>query len=228
MRDGGSVNLLKIVAVTLSIPFLANAASITYTYTQNPAYVNATLDVSCDKALENFEKQMAKVVGSIPYIAGSRLMSASDWKEETKTETVVVTTKTLNIAASPTLTKEFPTTFVPASVSKTVCPPKKDGTAACVNTIVVMFYGSQAVTYQKVTEATKSQNFLKSFRGTMTFTDSGVSACTFNNQLNIDDNTYLWVKKHLIADLNPTLIEGRILNRFVDWAKNILPTMEGK
>jgi hypothetical protein len=217
------------LAIVFAMP-LTHAATIMYTSTpkSNPAYVTASLAVSCEKAVEFFEKNAGKILGDIPFIADARVMGKADWKETDKGDYYTNYTKSMNLGVTPALTKEFPTVFMPATMKKQFCLPPKENGLSCQTNYSITFSGAEATVYEKVIEASKSQDWMKSFNGSMTFQSTGSSSCTFTNNFNISDNTYLWVKRKLIKDINPILIEERILTRFVEWAKLILPTVEGK
>ncbi len=219
------------LVVALATP-LTHAAQILSTSSPkyNPASVTALLAVPCSQAVEFFEKNAGKILGDIPFVADARVMGKPDWKEieSSRTDYSKSYAKSMNIGVTPTLTKEFPTVFIPATMSRQDCQPAKDGGISCTTNYSITFDGSQAAVYEKVIEASKSQGWMKSFKGSMYFEAYGSAGCKFSNNFSISDNTYLWVKRKLIKDVDPTLIEGRILDRFVEWAKLILPTMEGK
>jgi hypothetical protein len=214
-------------AVILTLP-LTQAATITYTSTTNPASVTATLNAPCDKVYENLEKLAGKIFGDIPFVSDARVMGDSDWKESSTTTTSTTSKKSLNLSITSTLTKEFPTTFLPVQVERTICNPKRDPSASCTDYYTLTFNGTQAVIYKTVVEGTSTDDWANSFSGAMTLTADGSDSCKFVNSLSIVDNSYLWAKRHMIKDLNPNLVEGRILTEFTNWSKNILPTMEGK
>jgi len=222
------LNNFLIISLLLTVTIAANAANITLETTNNPAYVAATLDVTCDKAFENFERSLTKLIADIPFVSEARFMGKSEWKQESSDGNMTVSTKAIHLSVNPTLSKEFPTTFVPGTVRKTVCgTPPPNTTSTCTSTYIVAFTGADAVTYQKITESSRTQNWTSSFNGTLTFSDAEAN-CNLTTQLYIADNTYLWAKKHLIKDMNPTLVESGIVNRFIAWAKAILPAVEGK
>lgn len=219
------------LAIVFAMP-LTHAATIIYSSTpkSNPAYVTASLAVSCDKAVEFFEKNAGKILGDIPFVSDARVMGKAEWKpvEGSKNDYSESFSKSMNIGVTPTLTKEFPTVFIPATMKKQFCDPPKENGLSCQTNYSITFNGSEAMLYEKVIEASKSQDWMKSFNGSMTFQSTGSSSCMFTNTFTISDNTYLWVKRKLIKDVNPILIEERILSRFVEWAKLVLPTVEGK
>jgi hypothetical protein len=209
------------------LPSKSLAAKITFTDTSNPSTVTASLANSCDNVYAAFEKQVAKMFSSVPYVSSVSLMGATEWKEDYKDGNYTNSSKTVNVAATPTLRKEFPDVYLPLRVSRTVCNPKRETTAApCSNQYAVTMYGSDAVVYQKVTEVTKNQSWIQSFQYNLTLVEDGTTKCTAEQKFSINNNSYLWAKRHLVKDINPTLIESRLLTRFADWAKTAVTPME--
>lgn len=223
-------SLLSITSIFLVLGSSGlNAGQVTAVSETDPAKVTSSLDVGCFKAFDNLEKNVSKIFGSIPFVSDARVISSSPWNESSKGDASTAYTKTLNISATPTYSKEFPTIFMPITVYKTACnPPKPNTTSTCKNTISMTISGTNAVIYQKVTEVTKSQDWAHSFSSAINLEEENSQKCNMEHTFSISGTDYLFAKKHLMQNLNQTVIEGRILSRFVGWAKTILPQMEDK
>ena len=207
------------------------AASVLSTSMVNPAGIAATLDVACEKAAEVFEKETKKVFSDFPYLRDVRSMHQTDWKEDVKSDSLVTSSKIFYLSVAPTMVREFPMMFLPADVVRIVCAKRPDGSLVssdCTGAQSYSVIGSKALLYQKAVEATVGQNFLKSFRVELRFSGNSATSCTFGSNLYIDDNSYLWLKRHMVGNQDPSLVEAKIRSKFVDWSKSILPKLEAK
>jgi len=228
----------RVIGLTVALPLMVLVAAlptfafeVQTTSNKNPASLTARLDVSCASATATFEKELGKLLTKIPYIRDARNMHGTKWEPIESYGKWKSDKKQIYLSVNPVLAKEFPTTFIPAEAIRRICDRSSDGQlieSSCTDYTNYALTGSQGLTYQKVIETTRSQNWLNSFSMYARFEEATPTTCNLRTELYISGNDYLWAKKHLIGDINTTLIEARILSRFVDWSKVILPELEAK
>jgi hypothetical protein len=227
--DKKTLWMSAIPIVTVVVAKGALSANINYVSEVNPAAISATLDSSCAEVTEKFIKHLQKLTAKISYLKDLRVMQNPDWKVTSATEGYKDEAKTVSLSLSTNFEREFPTTFLTIDMSRRTCAKRRDGqnlSTSCYDSTNMSVNGTNAVVYEKVIEARRGGKWLNSFSLSFGFSNQGANACIFNPTLSITNSGYLWAKRHLIKDVDTTLIEKKILSQFVSWAKTTAQELE--
>ena len=196
----------------------------------NPASLSGELQIACDKAFEKLQKDFLKYAKFVPMVSQVSKLGETPWKETSSSTESKVEGREMFMTLESTRTEEFPMTLVPFTLSRTICKPKEPGsTNSCTNTYSVKLEGKQAHIYQKAVEMGAHQNYLASFTMSFTFTDTGTAdKCTYYNSLSVENNTYLWLKRHLVGSTQPDVVQTQLLKAYTQWAKLVAKALEVK
>lgn len=207
----------------------ALAANINYVSEANPAAVSATLDRPCTEVVDKFVGNLQKLTTKVAYLKDLRMMQNPDWKTISTSEGYKDESKVISLSMNTNFEREFPSTFLSIEAYRRTCAKKRDGqpiSMDCLDSTSLSVNGSKAVVYEKAIEARRRGKWLDSFTISFNFLNQGPTSCIINPTLSINNSGYLWAKKHLIKDIDPTLIEKKILSRFIIWAKELANDLE--
>lgn len=191
----------------------------------NPAVVEAKVGRPCSKVQERMEKLFPTSFSNVPFVKSVSLNGQTEWVKKSEDANIIQSEHSTYHLMRTTSPSDFPMSVVATVWTKSECKPTSKG---CTYSATATTEGKNALLYETRVAFGPTGNYTSSFNSAISLTglDNNVN-CQVRMALQITDNHYLWLKRHLVRkDVDPLTIQKTILRGHNQWAKKIIPDLE--